>query len=332
MLAQHWHCWGVSTSCHPFVRNYTKQPCLEFFYVLFYLSLNFTRCTIFVCFITIFMIYLFSIFEIKSYMAVRPWVSQSEEQSLLCFYLNIFFKQCPFIYGYQSLPSCFVISDNFHVVQTWPLLLFISYSDPKTTLYWRLSSVPGNARAASTSLRARFMGPTWGPSGADRTQVGPMLAPWTLLSGMIPACMTWLRFQNSAYTWHNMLLNDIDKKKLVILSKRMLPHWSTYVCGATVLCYWLSVYRHDMILNRIRKKECQNFLFVQIMNSEKTPHTSPLRGSYGASFLNSMMTSSNGNIFRLTGHLCGEFTGHRWIPRTKVRDAELWCFLWSAPQ
>ena len=33
-----------------------------------------------------------------------------------------------------------------------------------------------------TSLIARFMGPTWGPSGADRTQVGPMLAPWTLLS------------------------------------------------------------------------------------------------------------------------------------------------------
>ena len=24
-----------------------------------------------------------------------------------------------------------------------------------------------------------------------------------------------------------------------------------------------------------------------------------------------MMTSSNGNIFRVTGHLCGEFTGHR---------------------
>ena len=22
--------------------------------------------------------------------------------------------------------------------------------------------------------------------------------------------------------------------------------------------------------------------------------------------------------------------GHRWIPRTKVSDAELWCFLWSA--
>ena len=31
---------------------------------------------------------------------------------------------------------------------------------------------------------ARFMGPTWGPLGADQTQVGPTLAPWTLLSGV----------------------------------------------------------------------------------------------------------------------------------------------------
>ena len=34
-----------------------------------------------------------------------------------------------------------------------------------------------------SALIARFMGPTWGPSGADRTQVGPMLALWTLPSG-----------------------------------------------------------------------------------------------------------------------------------------------------
>ena len=33
------------------------------------------------------------------------------------------------------------------------------------------------------TLIARFTGPTWGLSGADRTQVGAMLAPWTLLSG-----------------------------------------------------------------------------------------------------------------------------------------------------
>ena len=30
--------------------------------------------------------------------------------------------------------------------------------------------------------------------------------------------------------------------------------------------------------------------------------------------------------------LWGEFIGHLWIPLTKARDAELWCFLWSAPE
>ena len=39
-----------------------------------------------------------------------------------------------------------------------------------------------------------------------------------------------------------------------------------------------------------------------------------------------MMTSSNGSIFRVTGHLCGEFTGPRWIPRKKASNAELSCF------
>ena len=46
-------------------------------------------------------------------------------------------------------------------------------------------------------------------------------------------------------------------------------------------------------------------------------HTASL--TYGAC-LNARrfkMTSSNGNIFCVTGPLCGEFTGHRWIPLTK---------------
>ena len=45
-----------------------------------------------------------------------------------------------------------------------------------------------------------------------------------------------------------------------------------------------------------------------------------------ANVAKNMMTSSNGNIFRVTGPLSGEFTGHRWIPHTKASDAELW---WS---
>ena len=40
-------------------------------------------------------------------------------------------------------------------------------------------------------LIASFMGPTWGPSRADRNQVGNMLAPWTLLSGVPALCQFW---------------------------------------------------------------------------------------------------------------------------------------------
>ena len=44
-------------------------------------------------------------------------------------------------------------------------------------------------RFASTFIQAesqivKFIGRTWCPPGSCRSQVGPMLAPWTLLSGM----------------------------------------------------------------------------------------------------------------------------------------------------
>ena len=43
--------------------------------------------------------------------------------------------------------------------------------------------------------------------------------------------------------------------------------------------------------------------------------------------LPTMMTTSNANIFLVTGPLCGEFTGDRWIPLIKASNAELWRFL-----
>ena len=51
-------------------------------------------------------------------------------------------------------------------------------------------------------------------------------------------------------------------------------------------------------------------------------------GAYVIWWIRDMMTSSNENIFRVTGHLCGEFTGHRWSPHTKASDAEFWCFFY----
>ena len=47
-------------------------------------------------------------------------------------------------------------------------------------MHWWICVVTSSLDA---DLIARFMGPTWGPSGAGRTQVEPVLAPLTLLYG-----------------------------------------------------------------------------------------------------------------------------------------------------
>ena len=44
--------------------------------------------------------------------------------------------------------------------------------------------VPRQIMMRWTSHKTKFMGPTWVPPGSCRPQMGPMLAPWTLLSGM----------------------------------------------------------------------------------------------------------------------------------------------------
>ena len=46
----------------------------------------------------------------------------------------------------------------------------------------------------------------------------------------------------------------------------------------------------------------------------------------------SMMTSSNRNIYRVTGPLWGESTAYRWSTLTKASDAELWRFFLSVQQ
>ena len=57
-------------------------------------------------------------------------------------------------------------------------------------------------------LIARFVGPTWGPPGADRTQVDPMLATRTLLSGTVLAWWIWMK----------------RKERITTISPRMVKH------------------------------------------------------------------------------------------------------------
>ena len=70
---------------------------------------------------------------------------------------------------------------------------------------------------------ARFMGPTWGPSGADSSQLGPMLTPWTLLSGT-STCIYKLFSKNDL----RMLIFEGDRY--------FLTHWGwvTHICVSKV--------------------------------------------------------------------------------------------------
>ena len=62
------------------------------------------------------------------------------------------------------------------------------------------------------------MGPTWDPPGSCRPQIGPMLAPWTLLSGL---CMEITSVEHRS---HFDLTKDINKYQYHILS------WWTTEC------------------------------------------------------------------------------------------------------
>ena len=99
---------------------------------------------------------------------------------------SILASVCQWSIVYTLLCLIFWI-DYFHILPkrslTWECMLLVITCG--LTYKVKVIQLWLHNRTAKISLIARFMGPTWGPSGADRTQVGPMLAPWTLLSGMV---------------------------------------------------------------------------------------------------------------------------------------------------
>ena len=59
-------------------------------------------------------------------------------------------------------------------------------------LFWKSlkSSLLNNPVWQTPTQIAKFMGPTWGPPGSCRPQMGPMLAPWTCYQGIVPLHVT----------------------------------------------------------------------------------------------------------------------------------------------
>ena len=78
---------------------------------------------------------------------------------------------------------------------------------------------------AMISQTARIMGSTWGPTGPCRPQMGPMLAPWTLLSGMIVSvpvnqpAMTWVNTSREPTKSKSCNHNESKQKHSVYISQ-----------------------------------------------------------------------------------------------------------------
>ena len=81
-------------------------------------------------------------------------------------YRAVLWYDSPVLYSFTPITTC---------LEMWCIEISFTWNNK---FWWvgKGDTVP--------SLIARFVGPTWGPPGADRTQEGPMLAPWTLLSGI----------------------------------------------------------------------------------------------------------------------------------------------------
>ena len=85
----------------------------------------------------------------------------------------------------------------YNIFHTWKKLLKISWQDSFNQWWPPVSYFGANGGQRDIfvcgimTLRARLLGPTWGPSGADRTQVGPMLPHGLCYIGMhhVPPCM-----------------------------------------------------------------------------------------------------------------------------------------------
>ena len=97
------------------------------------------------------------------------------------------------------------------------------------------------------------------------------------------------------------------------------------------ICSWfVHEYLHTIVPVPVNQPMSYGYVNdMDPLSSSKTMQTNPCAYMFECSV---MMTSPNEKIVRVTDLLCREFIGPRWIPLTKACDAEIWCFIWSAPR
>ena len=167
---------------------------------------------------------------------------------------------------------------------------------------------------------ARFMGPTWGPFGADKTEVGPMLAPRTLLSGaLLVLCATGKRPLSVSISWRH---HGVQTRRTLAIKK-----WPSTCCIQINIRVSFDVYQRNHIWWRPTYSQLlisNAWHLCELTLSHDS--ASPVKSFWllGTKHLLEliMITSSNGSNFGVTG-LCagnspvtGEFPTQRPVTRS----------------
>ena len=101
---------------------------------------------------------------------------------------------------------------------------------------------------------AKFMGPTWGPPGSCRSQMGRMLVPWTLLSGIDLVMILGVDTMTSSRC-SGINNRHVPLPWLYIINKALTqPKNSRYLLhyyGSTLIPAWISKYIGCKIWNWI---------------------------------------------------------------------------------
>ena len=123
----------------------------------------------------------------------------------------------------------------------------------------------------SIPLIARFMGPSRGPSGADRTRAGPMLVPWTLLSETFP-----LVFINITPTARR----QTEYTRGVIATNIQLILWKLWLSRATPtgsgiflisFIYLIYLYDRELVTRAYNQHYGDMYQFVKLFWGFKSP-------------------------------------------------------------
>ena len=147
------------------------------------------------------------------------------------------------------------------------------------------------------------MGPTWGPSGADMTQVGPMLAPWTLHMMIDRLCDTVFR---AARNWFSLFKTQIS----LSLIGHLMPTWAALYMGTYIQ---VEMYRRILLIFwhlYILLLYCS--LAVTIMSSGNVR------------FPNYQLNVQIINIFY---SMCGIIQQSNWVFRWNINNYPITCFV-----